>query len=168
MTGAVHTKRIQLTLFASESESAELETLRRKFNPEQYALIQCHITLCREDELLPLDAVIRNLESLNLGQFRMELCRPLRFAEGKGVLIPAMDTDEIFQNLRKKILNGIIASPRIQEPHITLIHPRNGTCTDEIFEEIEKCEIPKSLLFKKISLIEQEAGMKWKILQEFE
>ena len=48
------------------------------------------------------------------------------------------------------------------------MHPRNSTCTDNIFGQIEKVGLPTKLKFKKISLIEQKDGGQWKILQEFE
>jgi hypothetical protein len=43
-------KRRQLTLFVPRHAVQEVERIRQKYNPEQYALIEAHITLCREDE----------------------------------------------------------------------------------------------------------------------
>jgi len=54
-----------------------------------------------------------------------------------------------------------------QVPHITIMHPRNSICNDEIFEQIKKQEFPTELEFKKISLIEQRSGEKWNVTKEF-
>jgi 2'-5' RNA ligase len=52
-------------------------------------------------------------------------------------------------------------------PHITLMHPRNSTCTDEIFEELKKLKFALTMKFDRISLIEQVNNGKWKILENF-
>jgi 2'-5' RNA ligase len=90
-----------------------------------------------------------------------------RFDNGKGILIPATVGDAAFQELRRKVLVGLVDNPRKQEPHITLMHPRNSTCTDEIYSEIAEQSLPTTLEFGTISLIEQENGGKWRVLQEF-
>jgi 2'-5' RNA ligase len=161
-------KRIQLTLFLDESKSEAIEKIRKEFNPEQYALIKSHLTLCREDELEPIEKVIKNLEKLNYKYITLEFGAAVRFSDEKGVLIPAMGDNDQFQKLRELILQGVIIDPGNPEPHITLMHPRNSTCTDRIFEQIEKTELPNKLEFRTISLIEQDEKNKWKILKEFE
>ena len=153
--------RRQLTLFV---ENQTIEEIRVKFNPKQHALIPAHITLCREDELEDLEKVVRNIKSLKtFNQIRISFNEVIRFENGKGVLIPANEDNNDFHNLR----NAILISPRKHLPHITLMHPRNSTCTDAIFEEIKSYQLPTTLFFKKISLIEQRDGGKWKILDEF-
>lgn len=142
--------------------------MRRRFNPEQYALIGCHVTLCREDELEQIEKVMHNLEGLDQNNIVLAFGHPIRFSEGAGVLLPALGNDQHFQRLRASILAGIIANPRKHEPHITLMHPRNSTCTDEIFAQIVKNYFPKRITFRKISLIEQEMGKKWRTLKEFD
>jgi len=47
------------------------------------------------------------------------------------------------------------------------MHPRNSTCTDKIFEEIEQVNLPSQLIFKSISLIEQVDGGQWETLKTF-
>ncbi|AEE54176.1 2'-5' RNA ligase family protein [Haliscomenobacter hydrossis] len=160
-------KRIQLSLFVDESASSSIESIRATFNPAQYVLIPAHVTLCREDELEQIDQVIQNLQRLNQDSITIDFGPVIRFSEGKGVLIPAIGPNESFQQLRANILQGIIENPRLPEPHITLMHPRNATCTDEIFAQIAQYSLPRKITFKKISLIEQEIGMKWCILDEF-
>jgi asparagine synthetase B (glutamine-hydrolysing) len=161
-------KRIQLTLFIDGNEATEIERIRKEFNSEQYDLIKAHVTLCREDELEQIEKVITNLKKSDHACITVYFVNPVRVSDGKGVLLSGAGNNEPFQNLREKILNGIIETPRIHEPHITLMHPRNAACTDEIFAQIEKYSFPKRIEFKKISLIEQEPGMKWSVLKEFE
>jgi hypothetical protein len=164
----MHPKRIQLTLFLPESESREIEQIRQTFNPAQYALIKSHVTLCREDELESLDLIRGNLAQLNSGPIEIKFGPIVRFSAQKGVMIPAIGSNEAFQALRREILKGIIETPRIQEPHITLMHPRNASCTDAIFEQIQQSTLPQRIRFKAISLIEQEIGMPWNVLETYE
>ncbi len=123
--------------------------------------------LCREDELEQIEKVILNLAKLNQDCITIDFGKVTRFADGKGGLIPAIGNNEPFQKLRATILQGLIENPSIQEPHITLMHPRNSTCSDRLFEQIKKVEFPHKISFRKVSLIEQEVGKKWHVLQEF-
>lgn len=161
-------KRSQLTLFVPENVSASIEAIRCLYNPVQHNLIAGHVTLCREDELLDIEKVWQNLEQLDLPAITIRFGKPERFDEGKGVLLPALEENTSFQELRKAVLKGVIEEPRIHQPHITLIHPRNSICTDEFFLEIYKRELPATIQFNNISLIEQVGGGKWKLLQTFE
>lgn len=161
-------KRTQLTLFINEKDSAEIEKIRKEFNPEQYKLIKSHVTLCREDELNPIEKVLEALNNLKQRPITIDFDVVTRFADGKGVLLPASGNNQQFFDLRKAILQNTNHNPAKQEPHITLMHPRNSTCDDRIFEQIQKFEIPGQLIFHKISLIEQIDGGPWSILQEFE
>jgi len=133
--------RWQLTLFAEPGDAGTIEQIRQKFNPAQFELIKAHVTLCRENEIENLEKVLPNLVALAQAQ-------------------PAITIE--------KVLHGLTDNPVNHEPHITLMHPRNSTCTDEIFGQIEKLNLPTRLLFNRISLIEQENGGQWKILQEFD
>lgn len=160
-------KRIQLTLFVDEKEAIEIEKLRKAFNPLQYELIKSHVTLCREDELSQIEAIILKLKNTTLEAITINFGSPIRFSNENGVLIEAIGDNLQFHNLRKNILNGHIEKAKIQEPHITLMHPRNATCTDEIFSFIAQASLPTQIRFDKISLIQQEMGMKWHILEEF-
>lgn len=160
--------RRQLTLFIDPKDAEIIEQVRQEFNPKQYELIKSHVTLCREDEIQNLEQVILNLHSLNQEEIVIEFGKVIRFENGKGLLLPATTNNLEFQELRKQVLIGVIDTPRKHEAHITLMHPRNSTCTDAIFNHVERLSLPKRLTFKSISLIEQEDGREWKILQEFE
>ena len=100
-------------------------------------------------------------------EFELQTNGLKRFSKDKGVLISLKDEKREFRKLREMILKNGNSIPREQKAHITLMHPRNSTCDDEKFEEIKKIKIPKTLNIRKISLIEQEVGKKWRILKEF-
>ncbi|MEZ4685975.1 MAG: 2'-5' RNA ligase family protein [Bacteroidia bacterium] len=159
--------RKQLTLFINEPNGS-IEKIRAKFNPVQYNLIKAHITLCREDEIEPIGEIIQRIKSISLERpIRIELGKAERFADGKGVYISSLGNNKEFEELRKLVL-GQRELKKEQVPHITLMHPRNSTCTDPIFEQIKNYDFPSELQFEKVSLIEQIHGGKWHILQEFE
>lgn len=115
-----------------------------------------------------LDKIMRNLIRLNHSPITIEFGSMVRFSEGKGLMVPAFGDNEPFQKLRANILKGIVENPRKREPHITLMHPRNSICTDAIFEQVKAHKLPHKIEFNKISLIEQEMGKQWHILEEFD
>jgi 2'-5' RNA ligase len=160
--------RKQLTLFVQPLAAEIIESIREKFNPVQSELIKSHVTLCREDEIENIDGIIRNLSQLVHSKVSIELGEIQRFSNGKGVLLSGIDKYKEFENLRKIVLNGIVSNPRLQQPHVTLMHPRNSTCTDEIFLQIKQFDFPACLEFDRVSLIEQNSGGKWKVLEEFD
>lgn len=158
--------RRQLTLFIPGGDEA-IEKIRAEFNPVQYQLIAAHVTLCREDEIGTIEKVIENIKAISWpGPVRIEFSPPERFENGSGVFIPAKTTDQ-FNGLREAVLKGTSQSPKKHLPHITLMHPRNSCCTDLIFEQIKQRKFPAVLEFDKISLIEQQNGGRWTVVQEF-
>ena len=163
----MNTERIQLTLFVSPDESVEIEKVREKYNPEQFRLIKSHVTLCREEELADLPGILKTLENLKAYEILLDFGPAEKFARGRGVFIPGMGDNLAFHKLRKLILseNAVVQK---HVPHITLMHPRNSTCTDAIFLDIKKYDTPNKLKFNKIYLIKQENGKAWEILKEFE
>lgn len=161
-------KRKQLTLFLEESEAIAIEEIRKKYNPGQHELIRSHITLCREDEIGNLEQVKDNLENLQMTEIDLRLGSPRRFAQGKGVLIPMLDKASKFQKLRTMVLKNVVAEPREHKAHITLMHPRNSTCNDQNFQEIQQFSLPTQVSIAKISLIEQEIGKKWNTVEEYD
>jgi 2'-5' RNA ligase len=158
--------RRQLTLFVSPGNDV-IETIRATFNPIQHSLIAAHVTLCREDEIDPIEYVIKNISMI---RYEAPLCITfnsiMRFNNNNGVLLPAKHNDD-FQFLRRSVLKGIHNNPRYHDPHITLMHPRNSTCTDAIFDQLTEYTLPRQLHFDTISLIEQHNGGKWKTLDQF-
>lgn len=161
------TTRRQLTLFLRD-QNEMIEKVRAAFNPIQHQLIAAHVTLCREDEIQPLAKVLRNLQTITLIEpIRIDFGPIERFEHGKGLLLPAKADNKAFDELRKMVLKDVIEIPRMPLPHVTLIHPRNATCTDEIFDQIKQYQFPTELYFNQISLIEQENDGKWLVLEQF-
>jgi 2'-5' RNA ligase len=159
--------RRQLTLFVPPEDAVTIEQVRQRFNKVQFDLIKAHVTLCREDELEDIDRVSANIRSLTYTEIQVTFARIERFDGGKGLFIPATGDATEFHAVRKHILAGLVEEPEKKLPHITLMHPRNATCTDEIFADVEKRTLPSNLRFTTISLIEQNKGGPWKTLQEF-
>lgn len=159
--------RRQLTMFVPSPDATVIELIRGQYNPLQRALIDSHVTLCREDEIVSLERVLQNLERLRHPVLTIGFGGAMRSEGGKGVLLPAIDGRAEFQHLRKMVLAGVCDDPRRQEPHITLMHPRNSTCTDEIFEAINSYKLPLFIRFNTISLIEQVDGGPWQIRQAY-
>ncbi len=159
--------RRQLTLFVEPKDAEIIEQVRQKFNPRQFEIIKAHVTLCREDEIENLEKVKSNILSLTPIDINIEFKKIKRFDNGKGLFLSATNDNDAFNNLRRQVLNGLIENPRQQEAHITLMHPRNSTCTYTIFKQVETLNLPTKLNFKTISIIEQKDGGPWKILQEF-
>ncbi|MEO6686119.1 MAG: 2'-5' RNA ligase family protein [Dyadobacter sp.] len=159
--------RRQLTLFLSD-QNKEIEEIRAKFNPVQFELIAAHVTLCRETEINDLDKIITNIKSISYIKSLQIVFQPAeRFENGKGVLLPAKIGNDDFYDLRKEILKGAKEFNKDYLPHITLMHPRNSTCTNVIFDQITKYKLPSVVSFDTISLIEQTNGGKWIIMREF-
>lgn len=162
------TQRIQATLFIDEPFKESIEKIRRKYNPIQYDLIDCHITLLRDDELTDIEKVTNNLLELNEHTLEIDFGKLLRSDGGKGLLIEGKGSNNSFHSLRAKLLaNTQTNNISILHPHITLIHPRNGNCTDEVFDELKKQKLPSRIAFKTISIIEQINGGKWNIVNQF-
>ncbi|MDQ4140391.1 MAG: 2'-5' RNA ligase family protein [Bacteroidota bacterium] len=159
--------RRQLTLFLTKKKEV-IECIRAKFNPEQYQLISAHVTLCREEELESFDKVIANIKSITIAKpVCIEFGKIQRFSDGKGVWLPTAGENKAFHELRKAVLKGVIKQLYHHDPHITLMHPRNSTCTNKIFNQLIQYRLPTKLEFNKISLIEQKLGGKWYTKEEF-
>jgi hypothetical protein len=133
----------------------------------QQQLIASHVTLCREDELAPLDIILTHLQQLRFAPITVQFGAVKRFDDGKGVMLPALGENAAFHQLRAAVLQPINTTPRLHEPHLTLMHPRNATCTDDIFEVIQAAQLPQLLTFKSITLIQQCSSGKWQSLQHF-
>jgi hypothetical protein len=136
-----------------------IESLRRRFDPTQARLIPTHVTLCREDEVKDWDAFRARLQSLCPFEISLEFGDPVR--EDNFVFLPVREGFNDFHAFRRALLTD---EPRIHIPHVTIIHPRNGTCTDQIFTEISESIPPLQFTFREVMLVEQEDGDVWKLI----
>ena len=137
----------------------EIEKLRHQFNPVQAALIPAHVTLCREDEVDDWSLLKIRIQAAGPLNITIEFGRPVR--ESNLVYLPVVGGADQIENLRRELLGTATHLPRKQLPHLTIIHPRNGVCTDTVFRDLlDRC-VPFSAIFREISLIEQWDGGPW-------
>lgn len=151
--------RRQATLFVPPPFDAAIESIRSRFNPAQFRLIRAHVTLCREDEVMDWELFADQISRLEEIEISLSFGMPAR--DGNLVTLPPMGPTESFDAFRRIVLNGQSNSIRKHNPHITLVHPRNGICTDRIFEEIGREVSPFSVTFRSVTLIEQVDGGEW-------
>ena len=152
--------RRQATLFLRNVPT--IEASRQTFNPKQAGLISAHVTLCREDEVRDWDRVAARLKS-RPPVVTLEFGLPNR--DRDLVFIPGNDKSGSFRFLREYLLET--KQVRDHKPHITLIHPRNGECSDTAWETLRTKIKPFEYTFNEVSFILQKDGGAWQILQTF-
>ena len=156
------TTRRQATLYLPPPYAADIEWLRSTCNPAQHALIRAHVTLCREDEVHDWDEFAKRLAAIGPVEVSLNFGTPVR--AGDLVCLPATGSTASFDRLRVSLLHRPGTSVRKQEAHITLIHPRNGTCSDAIFARIVEQSTPFVVTFRTVTLIAQADGGPWRDL----
>jgi hypothetical protein len=158
--------RRQATLYLSTPSSTAVESIRSRFNRAQFDMIRAHVTLCREDEVCNWDDFASRLIAMDAIEVALEFGMPVR--DKDLVYLPATGSSESFDKLRYSLLTAQGTLPRNHNPHITLVHPRNGTCSDCMFDEIASRCRPFSSTFRRVSLIEQVDCGRWQDLKTFE
>ncbi len=149
--------RRQASLYLSDQ--FQIEALRNRHNQMQARLIPAHVTLCREDEVIDWDAFRIRLESLCPFEITLEFGAPVR--DHNFVFLPVRSGLDDFHDFRCAIL---MRDARKQTPHVTLVHPRNGSCTDQVFADISATLSPFQYTFREVMLIEQEDGGVWSVI----
>ena len=153
--------RTQLTLFVPESQSAELQAVRKLLDPVQFGLIAAHVTLCRDED--EFDAGLLALPAA--GALTLQFGAPERFSE-HGVLLPCIGGEEAFQALRRRILGR--QDIRRQAPHITLAHPRNPRAPGNDLANAASLMSGRSITFTSVCRIQQQVGSGvWTVLDRF-
>lgn len=144
------------------SQYSKVEAVRRRFNPVQFELIRAHVTLCREDEVEDWGAFSKRLAEIGNIELLLEFDAPRR--EESWVYLPLKSGGDAFDALRKLLLEREGLAPRKHVPHLTLVHPRNGNCSDADFELIQRELRGFSCTFTAITQIEQVRGGRWRNL----
>lgn len=157
--------RRQATLYVPPPFEAQLEAIRVRFNPLQQALIKPHVTLCREDEVRDWDELSSRLRELAAIDVPLKFGGPVR--DGNLVYLLSIESTVSFDQLRFQLLGDGNNSPRKHKAHVTLVHPRNGECTDEIFEQIQAASAPMMIRFRSVTIIEQIDGGYWRDCESF-
>jgi hypothetical protein len=141
-----------------------IDGIRARFNPVQSKLIASHVTLIREDEVddWPLSGEIAS--TIPIPELTLQFGGPQLDDDGL-LYLPCVGGTAEFDRLRETLLGSPAA--RKHSPHITLIHPRNGKCSDESFREIAGIIKPFEHTFREIAFIEQRNGGAWRTLETF-
>jgi hypothetical protein len=150
-------KRRQASLYLPDQFN--IESFRLRFNRAQALLIPSHVTLCREDEVDDWDALRARLESLSPFELTLGFGAPVR--ENNFVFLPVTEGLNSFHEFRCAVLTQ---EARQHVPHVTIIHPRNGTCTDPIFADALATISSFRYTFREVMLIEQEGEGAWNVI----
>ena len=153
------TSQRQATLYLPLTDSTAIESVRSRFNRVQFDLIRAHVTLCREDEVSDWDKLASRLS--NLGSIKVTLTFGMPVRDNNLVYLPATGSTESYDALRRSLLSTRNSLPRKYHPHITIVHPRNGICSDSVFDEISSHLKPFTTTFRSVTLIEQVDGETW-------
>lgn len=151
--------RRQATLYLPPPHAVAIDRLRSAYNPAQHALIRAHVTLCREDEVEDWDDVASRLRACPSITVPLAFGAPVR--DGDLVYLPAIGSTSSFDQLRATLLSRPGTVVRKHDPHITLIHPRNGSCSDEVFAALVGSCAPFTVTFREVTLITQLDGGVW-------
>lgn len=154
--------RRQATLYIPAPYDTPVESIRARFNPAQHALIQAHVTLCREDEVADSRDVAFRLKSIGPLAVTLAFGPPVR--DHDLVYLPVIGSTASFDALRESLLARPDLVVRPHTPHITLIHPRNGTCSDSALAAIAREHVPFQVTFRRATLIVQVDGGPWRNL----
>lgn len=153
--------RRQATLFLTGLPA--IENIRERFNPAQARLIATHVTLIREHEVDDWRVLAERARKFSLPEIALQFGGP-RLENGL-LYLPCVGGTTEFHGLRADLLDSPAACQH--SPHITLIHPRNGTCSDESFDAISASLEPFEHVFSEIAFIEQRNGGAWQTLETF-
>lgn len=140
-----------------------IEAVRWQYNPVQANLIPAHVTLCREDEVQDWERLTERAMSLMPMDLVLGFGRPMR--QDGLVAMPVVSGVETFDAIRERLLSEGGVRPRRHTPHLTLIHPRNGTCSDAEFEALSNRLTPFVARFDRIHWIQQRDGGVWSNIQ---
>lgn len=152
--------RRQITLFVPTPYRTMIDSVRRRHNPRQSELIGAHVTLCRDDEVEKWQELQERIQGLESGSFRLMFDLPKK--DGNWVGLPVLGSTSRFHDLRKRILDD--PACRESSPHITIVHPRNGTCSDQAFKNIVNSIPRMEIEFTDVSFIEQHESEPWRVL----
>jgi hypothetical protein len=157
--------RSQFTLFVPRRAATHLEAIRQVVDPIQAALIEAHVTLCREDEIETLSPalVLTRLASPAVRPLTLRFGRPQLF-DGHGILLPCTAGDEEFHALRCLVLGSSTA--KHHAPHITLAHPRNTRAAGNDLANAESLAQGLSITFTSVCRIRQVGSAPWQVAEE--
>jgi len=157
--------RRQASLYIPEPARYEIDVVRKRADPVQFSLIPAHVTLCREDEVLDWSEFVDRVRCLGRFELSLEFGSPLELDDGC-VLLPCVKGKSLFNQLRGALLSSGGVAPRVSDPHITLLHPRNAVTGQSIEWLLESLTHLRSIGFSSLNIIEQQGGSAWRVLHE--
>ena len=155
--------RRQLTLFLPPAQRAIVEPIRQRLDSRQHAAIQAHVTLCRDEELVPWHVISQRLARLTDISITMQFAEPQVLKDGCVLLRPTHGTEE-YQNLRQSVFGS---SANVSGAHITLLHPRNAVGVIYDLSEIAYALVGLTATFRTVALIEQYGSGAWSVKQAY-
>jgi hypothetical protein len=145
------------------AQRAAVDRIRERLDPKQHALIPAHVTLCRDDELVPWDAIRQRLDGLAPVALAMRFGEPQALADG-GILLRATHGMEAYRMLRRAVLGG---TAREHGAHITLLHPRNAPSTEPDWTTIAQGVCGLAVVFRTVSFVEQQGDEPWRVRRDY-
>ena len=155
--------RRQLTLLLPSEQRTAVDLVRRRLDPKQHAVIPAHVTLCRDDELGPWEAIRQRLERLTPVALAMRFGEPQVLPDGC-ILLRATHGMEAYQALRHAILGK---AARDHGAHITLLHPRNAPTAESDWTTIAQGVSGLAVVFRTVSLVEQQGDAPWRVQRDY-
>ena len=155
--------RRQLTLLLPSEQRTAVDLVRRRLDPKQHAVIPAHVTLCRDDELGPWEAIRQRLERLTPVALAMRFGEPQVLPDGC-ILLRATQGMEAYQALRHAILGK---TARDHGAHITLLHPRNAPTAESDWTTIAQAVSGLAVVFRTVSLVEQQGDAPWRVQRDY-
>lgn len=153
-----HQIRRQLTLFLPSAQRSLVEPVRKRLDPLQHTLIDAHVTLCRDDELLPLEVLDQRFAKLNEIALTMHFGEPEVLDDGCVLVRPTRGAGQ-YQRLRQSILGP---SANAHGAHLTLLHPRHAAGVTYDLTAISRELAGLTVTFRSVALIEQTGPRPWK------
>ena len=155
--------RRQLSLFLPSAQRAVVDTIRQRLDPRQHAIIPPHITLCRDEELVPWQGISQRLANLDPFSITMQFGEPHVLSDRCVLLRPILGAEQ-YHRLRHLILGPLAKE---HGAHITLLHPRNAAGVTYNLAEISHALVGFTVTFRTVSLIEQRGTGTWQVRQDF-
>jgi len=161
--GVTHQRR-QLTAFLPQPLRAQVDVVRRQWDPTMCDQIGGHFTLCHDLS----DEQIANLDALgDVRQLRVRIGGTRHWGDPtRGIYLDVDDWQSTVSELREAL--SIVVSPSsVYRPHVTLTHPR--TTPAEVafaaWRTLEVWRLDADVQVGTIDVIEHD-GTRWRTLQQ--
>jgi mutator protein MutT len=148
--------RRHLTIVLPESPFvAEIEALRRRWDPVMAAEVPAHVSVVYPEETADEAALLDRMrnEAAQLRAFPVDVRGVERAEEGRGVFLNATDRTGALTNLRRRLLappNSASGYPL----HVTIVHPRTSNQGPDAFAALEVTPLAGAVAVSEIAFTE--------------